>query len=248
MKELQFRTLTEREIECRVGQVVKGKKGVGCTLLLYKDARVDMALLDEVVKPYNWKREHSRDNANCTVSLWDEDKKQWVSKEDTGTPSNTEAEKGLASDSFKRACFNWGIGRELYTAPFVWITLADGEYYAASQGGKEVYRLSNSVHFDVAQIGYDDKRQINNLRICDQNGATRYDMNARAVRPAQPKDELTPEQKYQQNKAQAYAWMSEHPAEADKTLEHFNVGEFDDLTATQWATVIAGLKRRKLIA
>ena len=65
---------------------------------------------------------------------------------------------------------------------------------------------------------------------------------------AQPKDELTPEQKYQQNKAQAYAWMSAHPEEASKTLEHFNAGEFSDLTATQWATVIAGLKQRKLIA
>ena len=80
-----------------------------------------MNILDETVGPYNWQRTHSRDNANCTVSLWDDEKKQWISKEDTGTESNTEAEKGLASDSFKRSCFNWGIGRELYTAPFIWV-------------------------------------------------------------------------------------------------------------------------------
>ena len=96
-------------------------KANGLSLLLYKDARCDMNILDETVGPYNWQRTHSRDNANCTVSLWDDEKKQWISKEDTGTESNTEAEKGLASDSFKRACFNWGIGRELYTAPFIWV-------------------------------------------------------------------------------------------------------------------------------
>ena len=117
MTKLEFRDLTAAEIECRIAQV----KENGLTLLLYKDARCDMNILDETVGAFNWQRSHSRDNANCTVSIWDEDKKQWISKEDTGTESNTEAEKGLASDSFKRACFNWGIGRELYTAPFIWI-------------------------------------------------------------------------------------------------------------------------------
>ena len=112
-----FRDLRADEIDCRIAMV----KANGVSLLLYKDARCDMNILDETVGPYNWQRTHSRDNANCTVSLWDDEKKQWISKEDTGTESNTEAEKGLASDSFKRACFNWGIGRELYTAPFIWV-------------------------------------------------------------------------------------------------------------------------------
>ena len=80
-----------------------------------------MNILDETVGAMDWKREHTRNNANCIVSIWDKEKQQWISKEDTGTESNTEAEKGLASDSFKRACVNWGIGRELYTAPFIWI-------------------------------------------------------------------------------------------------------------------------------
>ena len=114
---LIFRDLEADEIECRVAQA--SAKGVA--LLLYKDARCDMNILDETVGAFNWKREHSRENRNCTVSIWDADKEQWISKEDTGTESNTEAEKGLASDSFKRACVNWGIGRELYTAPFIWI-------------------------------------------------------------------------------------------------------------------------------
>ena len=112
-----FRDLTAEEIECRVATA--SEKGV--SLLLYKDARCDQNILDETVGAMNWMRSHTRDNANCVVSLWDEKKQQWISKEDTGTESNTEKEKGLASDSFKRACFNWGIGRELYTAPFIWI-------------------------------------------------------------------------------------------------------------------------------
>lgn len=112
-----FRDLTADEIECRVAQATE--KGV--SLLLYKDARCDQTILDETVGAFGWMRQHTRDNANCIVSIWDEKKQQWVLKEDTGTESNTEKEKGLASDSFKRACFNWGIGRELYTAPFIWI-------------------------------------------------------------------------------------------------------------------------------
>lgn len=112
-----FRTLRADEIECRVSQI----SDKGLLLLLYKDARCDQNVLDETVGPLNWQRHHSRENANCTVSIWDADKKQWIEKEDTGTESNTEAQKGLASDSFKRACFNWGIGRELYTAPRIFI-------------------------------------------------------------------------------------------------------------------------------
>lgn len=115
--DLKFRTLHADEIDCRVASI--NEKGL--SLLLYKDARVDMMILDETVGPMNWQRRHTRENANCIVALWDEEKKQWIEKEDVGTESQTEAQKGLASDSFKRACFNWGIGRELYTAPFIWI-------------------------------------------------------------------------------------------------------------------------------
>ena len=116
-----FRDLRADEIECRVAQA----RDNGVSLLLYKDARCDQNILDETVGAMNWMRHHCRDNANCIVSIWDDKKQMWVDKEDTGTESNTEKEKGLASDSFKRACFNWGIGRELYTAPFIWIKAED---------------------------------------------------------------------------------------------------------------------------
>lgn len=118
---MKFRFLTAEEVDCRVSTVSEK----GCSLLLYKDARCDQIILDETVGPMNWERRHTRENANCIVSLWDKEKNQWVSKEDTGTESFTEKEKGLASDSFKRACFNWGIGRELYTAPFIWVKAGD---------------------------------------------------------------------------------------------------------------------------
>jgi hypothetical protein len=119
--EYKFRDLKADEIDVRVAMC----KENGCSLLLYKDARCDMNILDETVGSMNWQRQHTRENANCIVSIWDEDKKQWISKEDTGTESMTEKEKGQASDSFKRACFNWGIGRELYTAPFIWVKAED---------------------------------------------------------------------------------------------------------------------------
>jgi hypothetical protein len=113
------------EIDFRIQSI---NKGGYATILAYKDARADMNRLDEVCGQLNWKREHTRDNANCIVSIWDETKLQWVSKEDTGTESFTEKEKGLASDSFKRACFNWGIGRELYDYPVIQIKLNSDEF------------------------------------------------------------------------------------------------------------------------
>ena len=139
-----FRTLRADEIDCRIAQIKKD--GSGLSLLLYKDARCDQNILDEVVGPFKWKREHTRDNRNCIVSIWSDELGQWISKEDTGTESNTEREKGLASDSFKRACFNWGIGRELYTAPFIWIKKGDFNF----KDGKCYDR------FTVKGIGYTD--------------------------------------------------------------------------------------------
>lgn len=116
-------------------------KGGYATILAYKDARVDMQVLDSVVGPLNWKREHVRDNKNCIVSIWDEEKKQWISKEDTGTESSAEQAKGLASDSFKRACFNWGIGRELYDYPVIKVKLNDNEFSVDGGKVKQTYNL-----------------------------------------------------------------------------------------------------------
>lgn len=156
MNELTFRTLRADEIDCRVSQISEN----GVAILLYKDARCDMNLLDETVGCMNWIRSHSRENANCTVGIWDEDKEQWIMKEDTGTESNTEAQKGLASDSFKRACFNWGIGRELYTAPFIWIPAKSCNIKEGRNGRPACYDK-----FKVTKIEYNDSREIVALEV-----------------------------------------------------------------------------------
>lgn len=165
-KTLDFRPLRADEIDVRVGKV--GEKGV--TMLLYKNARVDMTILDETVGSLNWQREHLRDNANCIVSIWNDNLKQWIRKEDTGTESFTEAEKGLASDSFKRACTNWGIGRELYESPFIFLPCATKE----NPIGKG-YVMKNKYEFSgirVAEIEYAelDKKRIVSKLVLDING------------------------------------------------------------------------------
>lgn len=157
--ELKFRKLRADEIDCRVATVNEK----GASILLYKDARVDQNILDETVGAMNWKNTYSRDNKNCTVSIWDEAKKEWISKENTGTESNTEAEKGLASDSFKRACFNWGIGRELYSAPFVWFKAADIELKPKRNGAG----VTTFDKFSVAKLTYDELGNIENLAVRD---------------------------------------------------------------------------------
>ena len=156
---LEFRKLRADEIDCRVGTI--NEKGL--SLLLYKDARCDMNVLDETVGPMDWKREHTRENRNCIVSIWDSEKKEWISKEDTGTESNTEAEKGLASDSFKRACVNWGIGRELYTAPFIWIKAEDCKIVDGYNGKKKC-----NDKFVVTKLNYKENGDIDGLAITNK--------------------------------------------------------------------------------
>lgn len=183
----KFRTLRADEIDCRVSQV----KPNGLVLLLYKDARCDQNILDETVGPMNWMRHHSRDNANCTVSIWDEAKAQWIEKEDVGTESRTEREKGLASDSFKRACFNWGIGRELYTAPFIFVQAANCNI----RDGK----CFDNFTVDTIEYQPDGAREIRHLIIRNEKTGKicyQWQVGERRVatdfEPAQPAVQATP--------------------------------------------------------
>lgn len=169
MKEI--RLLRASEIECRVGQCGKSSKG-WCSILLYKDARCDQRILDEVFGMFGWKRKHEVINGQlcCTVSIKDPVSGEWVDKQDVGVESNTEAVKGSFSDAFKRASFNWGVGRELYTAPKIFITLGENEM--VQKNGK--WTVSPKVSFIVSEIGYDESRNINKLVIVDNNGVLRY--------------------------------------------------------------------------
>lgn len=186
---MKFRTLKEDEIECRVGQI----SAKGFTLLLYKNARVDMDLLDETVGAGNWQRDHKelKGNIYCGVSIWDETKKQWITKWDCGTESNTEKEKGEASDSFKRACVNVGIGRELYTSPFVWIA---GNVSKIDRNGREAY-VPTIRSMKVQEIGYTDDRKINRLVIIG-DGEVIYEFGKETPKKAAKTDD-----------ANAYAWV-----------------------------------------
>lgn len=146
----EFRLLRADEIDCRVATVKKN----GVSLLLYKDARCDMNILDETVGAERWQRKHELINGNlfCSVGIFCKDLNEWVWKQDVGTESYTEKEKGQASDAFKRACFNWGLGRELYTAPFIWVN-ADDANISESNG-----KYTTFDRFEVKEIGYTDRK------------------------------------------------------------------------------------------
>lgn len=162
------RLLRADEIECRVSTINER----GLSLLLFKDARVDQKILDETFTPFGWKRTHQIIDGNlyCTVEIWDSEKCQWIAKQDVGTTSYSEKEKGQASDSFKRACFNWGVGRELYTAPFIWIVAGNVSIQ------KKDNKFTTSDRFSVQSISYNEQREINALVIVNGKGFKVFEM------------------------------------------------------------------------
>ncbi|MDF2800823.1 MAG: hypothetical protein K0S61_726 [Anaerocolumna sp.] len=169
---MEIRLLKADEIEVRV-QTVKEK---GYSLLLYKDARVDMRILDETFGVNGWQRTHEVINGNlfCNIDIYDDTKKCWIRKQDVGVESQTEKEKGRASDSFKRAGFNIGIGRELYTSPFIWVQAEPGE--TINDKGK--FKLSPALKFSVKTIEFNDKKEIVGLEIADNKGKVRFSTKA----------------------------------------------------------------------
>ena len=175
MEDMTIRLLRAEEIECRIAMV--NEKGV--SLLLFKDARVDQKLLDETFTPFGWKRSHQVIDGNlyCTVEVWDKEKEQWIGKQDVGTMSYAEKEKGQASESFKRACFNWGIGRELYTAPFIWIPAGR----AMIQKKEREQKYFTYDRFHVWSISYDEEGKINAVTIINQKNEIVYSMDARIL-------------------------------------------------------------------
>lgn len=164
---MTFRKLRPEEIDLRVGTVTP--KGV--SFLLYKDARVDMTILDETVGAESWQREHYECKGNLFCKVGIKCGEEWVWKADCGTESQTEKEKGESSDSFKRACVCWGIGRELYTAPFIWVPLTK-DFFEEYQGKTKLTRKAQNTlnKFIVSRIGYNDKGEINDLVIVDKDG------------------------------------------------------------------------------
>lgn len=150
MSDITFPVLEPSDIEVRVNQVSPN----GVSLLLYKDARCDMRILDSAVGANNWQCEYRRLGGDlyCRVGIRSEDG-EFIWKEDVGVPSNMESTKGEASDAFKRACFKWGVGRELYTAPFIFIGHGNFQLSKNKQGKDACYD-----RFSVTDIKYEDGR------------------------------------------------------------------------------------------
>lgn len=164
----KMRKLQPREIEVKVAQADK-VNGKWCRVLLHKDARVDQNVLDETFGSMNWKSEFEMVGSSvyCTISVWDKEKGEWISKEDVGTSeSNFEPEKSAASTAFKRAAVQFGIGRELYNAPTVFIDLYQGECV----NGKV------KPHFYVEDYTLDSDGEFTSLEIVDERGQLRWHM------------------------------------------------------------------------
>ena len=177
-----MRQLKADEIECRVSQV----KENGCSLLLYKTARVDRAILDETYGEF-WQNDFKVIDGKMYggIGIYNKELSQWIWRWDCGTESNTEAEKGQASDCFKRAGFKWGIGVELYTAPFIWVKVPTEKF-----NGK--WQLTNKfTKFIVDTIGYSEKGEINKLVIVDDKGNNLFSLGAKPKKEKPTKGTIT---------------------------------------------------------
>lgn len=241
---IKFRDLTKDDIEIRVGQA----KENGCSLLLYKDARCDMAILDETVGSENWQREHyeCKGNLFCRVGInvnYDDTNvpEKWIFKSDCGTESNTEAQKGEASDSFKRACVNWGIGRELYTAPFIWIDKKDiKELKLYKVGNKEVYRTSDKFAVDSIEI---KNKQIVSLKIKNLTlKRVVFEMGKAAPTSSQKEDK--PKVEYIDEVKQK-TLIEMYKGDTEKILKIFKVDDLSKITEKQFVTFNQKLNEAK---
>lgn len=238
-----IRLLTADEIECRVGTI--SEKGL--SLLLYKDARADMKILDEVFGPNNWQRTHEVIGGNlyCNVQIYDEQKKQWISKMDVGTESYTEKEKGQASDSFKRACVSVGIGRELYTAPFIWI--AASKVSIQPKGDKYI----TYDKFRVKDIEYNDNREIIGLTILNQDGKVVYSLGSskgqttiteagNAPSAVQKAPSSTTDRVKQMNKE-----LERTGVALDTVLSRYQISSVEEMSDSMFTNAMNSLKKTK---
>ncbi len=229
MEKYKTRLLKASEIECRAG-VISNK---GLSLLLYKDARADQRILDETFGIFGWKRSHQSINGDlyCTVEILDKETGMWVSKQDAGAAgrSEKEREKSLASDSFKRACFNWGIGRELYTAPFIWIPAERTEIQ--ERGGK----FCCNDRFSVATIAYNDERAISSLSITNSKYKIVYVMGS-----DNSVNSLSSTQIASLKKELARTGVT-----ADEVKARYKVGNIEDMPGDIYKKAMSALSRTK---
>lgn len=231
-----FRKLKAEEIDVRIGNITQ----YGANLLLYKDARCDMNILDESVGPTNWQRKHEMIDGQlfCNVGIKDGD--QWIWKQDVGVESNTEKEKGRASDSFKRACVNWGIGRELYTAPRISIKCK------TIKNKYDRYDLDDKYQFYgcyVSKIEYDESGNITTLVIKDKNSRQIYPQSSYNE---PKKDEFNPHGRISELQAKTIVDLVKNAGRTVKDFcKYFNINDVTELTQAQYNDAHKMLTGRK---
>lgn len=234
MEKNVIRLLEAEEIECRVSVV--NEKGV--SLLLYKDARVDQRILDETFGIFGWKRSHQAIDGNlyCTVEIYDKESGEWVAKQDVGTAGYAEKEKSLASDSFKRACFNWGIGRELYSAPFIWIPADRTEIQ------KKGDRYYCSGRFKVSLIEYSPEREITGLKIVSERGETVYELLGKTESAGgRHKAESLQEKQMKQLQAE----LDRTGVALEAVLKRYGIRDVSQMSEETYEKALSGLRRTK---
>ena len=255
MEQDMIRLLKADEIECRIAMI--NEKGL--SLLLYKDARVDQKILDETFGIFGWKRSHQCIDGNlyCTVEILDKDSGEWVAKQDVGTMSYSEKEKGQASDSFKRACFNWGIGRELYTAPFIWIPAGKADIQCKDNGNRnQEKKYCCYDRFSVSSIEYNDDKEISALVIVNGRGETVYAMKSKDAPGNNADEKGIPAAEKQKRGNQKDTLTAEQMASLQRELdrtgvpretvrERYRIPETGNMSGELYKKVMAALSKTK---
>ena len=243
---MEFRLLRADAIDARISTVKKN----GLSLLLYKDARCDMNILDETVGSENWQRKHEVINGNlfCNVGIAvpREGSREWVWKQDVGVESYTEKEKGQASDAFKRACFNWGIGRELYTAPFMWVSCESADI---KPSGADKYTCYD--RFIVTEIEYIGKKisfvKVYNLskKMYITYGKKSGDQNKENNAAENDSNDVSGN-KIGKTKAKAFKkFLEEAGISVEKLCEQYRVKSLDEMTEKMHTRIIERVKAAK---
>ena len=253
MEQDVIRLLKADEIECRISMV--NEKGL--SLLLYKDARVDQKILDETFGIFGWKRSHQCIDGNlyCTVEIRDEKTGEWIAKQDVGAMSYSEKEKGQASDSFKRACFNWGIGRELYTAPFIWIPAGKAEIQSKETQNREKKYYCND-RFSVSSIEYNNKKEISALVVVNGKGEAVYVMKTKNVSGSnaggkgvltsgKQKKEIQKNTLSEEQMASLLEELDRTGVTAETVRERYKIQEMGTMSDELYRKVMAALSRTK---
>lgn len=260
MKSITFRDLRPDEIEVRVGATVKDRNGTptGFQVMLYKTARVDTTILDETFGIFGWKNHYYqvKNTMICSVSIWDEDKKEWVNKDNGGDDDfSMEQVKAECSDSMKRCCFNLGIGKKLYSASKIYMVVPIDDN---NDPKKSRYQV-DEIEYDETSI---TKLVISNKKtkeVVISHGVKRkYNQDNKKV---ETKKEDSPTMKNEDSddenmpiREEEKAWIQDYIGQlsGDRYNDFFNWLEKDfgtrriaDLTASQGIIIVSRLKRAK---